>query len=95
MNKEDLIKDLQNNKEVYVKVRTNTLEPKIRPNQKIKLVPCTIDNVNENDIVLFKSDKSYKYGFVGKKNAARGVQINDGKNFMIGWTKKIYAKVEI
>jgi hypothetical protein len=95
MNKEDIIKELQTNKEVYVKITTNSLEPKIRLNQKVKLISCTLDEVSENDMVLYKSDKSYKYGFVGNKNAARGAQIKDGKSFVIGWTKKIYAKIEI
>ena len=95
MNKEDIIKELQTNNEVFVKITNNTLEPRIRLNQKIKLVPCSLETAAEGDMVLYKADKSYKYGIVSKKNAARGAQINDGKNFMIGWTKKIYAKVEI
>jgi hypothetical protein len=94
MTKDEIIQKLMDNEQVEIKITTNSLEPKIRAHQKITIVPVMgWQSVEDGDAVICKVNKSYIYGIVAKSNVARGVQINDGKNFVLGWTKYVYGKI--
>ena len=94
MTKDEIIQKLNESEEVLTKITTNSLEPRIRANQKISIVPISgWGSAEEGDAVICKINKSYVYGIIGKKNVARGAQILNGANFVLGWTKYVYGKI--
>jgi hypothetical protein len=71
----------------------NSMTPRIKSNQSHELTPCTLDEVNVDDIVYCKVHKYYYTHLVLAKNPIRGVQIGNNHGRVNGWTKKVFGKV--
>ena len=71
----------------------NSMVPLIKSGQDHKLEPCTIDDIEVNDIVYCKVNGRFYTHLVKAKDPKKGVLIGNNKGNINGWTKAVYGKV--
>lgn len=79
--------------ELVTSEKGNSMLPLIKSNQKHLLRTCTLDDVEEGDIVYCKVRGRYITHKVFAKNNVKGVLIGNNKGHMNGWTKQVFGKV--
>lgn len=90
MNKVEL---LQEKGELITSEKGNSMLPRIKSGQKHKLVSCTWESCDVNDIVYCKVKGKFYTHLVHAKNEQKGLQIGNMKGYINGWTKIVYGKV--
>lgn len=71
----------------------NSMTPKIKSRQPVKIVPATWEDVDVGDIVYCKVKGRHYTHLVKAKDPKRGCQIGNNHGHINGWTKRIYGKV--
>jgi hypothetical protein len=71
----------------------NSMLPKIKSMQPVKLAPCTWKEVKIGDIVYCKVRGKLYTHIVGAICPKRGCRIENNRGRVNGWTKKVYGKV--
>jgi hypothetical protein len=71
----------------------NSMVPRIKSRQPVRLTPCTWEDCEKNDMVYCKVNGRYYTHLVKAKDKQRGVQIGNNKGGINGWTKLVYGKV--
>ena len=84
---------LQEKGKLITSEKGNSMLPRIKSGQKHKLVTCTWEECEINDIVYCKVSGRFFTHLVHAKNIQKGLQIGNMKGFINGWTKTVYGKV--
>lgn len=71
----------------------NSMTPILKSRQPCRIAPATWEEVEVGDIVLCKVRGNMYTHKVTAKNPKRGVQISNNKNYVNGWTKRVFGKV--
>ena len=71
----------------------NSMTPRIKSRQPVRLAPATWETVNEGDIVYCKVHGNFYTHLVKGKCPNRGCLIGNNHGGTNGWTKKVYGKV--
>lgn len=88
-----ILNRLQKGETFVTSSRGNSMSPIIKPGQKYKIEPCTVDDCIVGDIVYCKVHGSYYTHLVRGKNSTNGVLIANTLGRENGWTKQVYGKV--
>lgn len=70
----------------------NSMVPKIKSRQPVRIEPCGWEDVSPGDIVYCKVKKNF-YTHLVKSVGKRGCLICNNKGRINGWTKDVYGKV--
>ena len=71
----------------------NSMTPRIKSGQPVKIEPATVDTVKSGDIVYCKVHGRYYTHIVIAKDEKKGCLIGNNHGRANGWTKNIYGKV--
>ena len=71
----------------------NSMVPRIKSRQPVKLAPATWDTVGIGDIVYCKVHGRFYTHFVHAWSMDQGCQIANYHGHVNGWTKAVYGKV--
>ncbi len=71
----------------------NSMVPKIKSRQPVRLKPITWQEVKKGDMVFCKVGKYRFIHLVKGKNDKRGVLIGNNHGHVNGWTRKVYGIV--
>jgi hypothetical protein len=71
----------------------NSMTPRIKHRQPVRLAPATWDVVEKGDIVYCKVHGNYYTHLVHATNPQQGCLIGNNHGHMNGWTKQIFGKV--
>jgi len=71
----------------------NSMTPKLKSKQPVRLAPCTWEECEKGDIVYCKVKGNLYTHLVKGKSDSRGVLIGNNHGRINGWTKKVYGKV--
>lgn len=71
----------------------NSMLPRLKSNQPVRLAPTTWEDVQVDDIVYCKVHGRCFTHKVWAKDDKKGVQIGNNKGFINGWTRQVYGKV--
>lgn len=71
----------------------NSMLPKIKSRQPVRIAPATWESVEEDDIVYCKIRGNFYTHLVKAKNQDKGCLIGNNRGGINGWTKQIYGKV--
>lgn len=84
---------LEEKGEIITSEKGNSMLPLIKSKQDHKLVKCTLEECEVDDIVFCKVKGNYYTHKVYAKNDVRGLLIGNNRGHMNGWTKSVYGKV--
>lgn len=84
---------LLNGETIISKEPGNSMVPRIKHRQPVRIVPTTWDQVEVGDIVYCKVRGNFYTHLVTAKNDKKGCQISNNKGHVNGWTKAVYGKV--
>lgn len=87
------VEKLSNNETIISKEPGNSMTPKIKSKQPVKIQPITWTECNIGDIVYCKVKGNIYTHIVKAKNDKRGVLIGNNHGNTNGWTKNVYGKV--
>ena len=71
----------------------NSMTPRLKSRQPVKLEPTTWEKVEIGDIVYCKVRGNFYTHLVKAKNEDRGCLIGNNHGHDNGWTKNVYGKV--
>jgi len=71
----------------------NSMTPKLKSRQPVRLAPATRDQIAVGDIVFCKVRGSYYTHLVKAKQPDKGCLIGNNHGHLNGWTKNVFGKV--
>ena len=71
----------------------NSMAPRIRSRQPVRITPATWEQVEQGDIVYCKVHGCFYTHIVKAKQNDRGVLIGNNHGRVNGWTKQVFGKV--
>ena len=71
----------------------NSMLPRLKSNQPVRLAPVTWESVEPDDIVYCKIRGKCLTHLVYAKDPKKGVQVGNNKGHVNGWTRQVYGKV--
>jgi len=86
------IKRLQNGETVQVRPTGNSMQGIIESKQLVTVVPASIEDVKEGDVVLCRVAGTDYLHLVKAKDSRGRVQIGNNRGRINGWTKAVYGK---
>jgi len=88
-----VIEKLQNGETVVHRGKGNSMTPRIKSGQPVKLEPCTWEQTQVGDAVFCKVRGMIFTHLVTAKNEKKGCQISNNHGHVNGWTKQVYGRV--
>ncbi|MFW6130759.1 MAG: hypothetical protein ACOC56_06185 [Atribacterota bacterium] len=88
-----VVEKLMNGEEVVNREPGNSMIPKIKHRQAVRIKPCTWKDVKKGDIVYCKVRGNFYTHLVKATNIKRGCLIGNNHGRINGWTKKVYGKI--
>lgn len=79
--------------EVISKEPGNSMSPRIKHRQPVRLAPCTWEEAAIGDAVYCKVRGRFYTHLVGAKCEKRGCRIENLRGHVNGWTKQVFGKV--
>jgi len=71
----------------------NSMTPRLKSRQPVKIAPATWEQVEVGDIVYCRVRGNFYTHLVYAKNEKRGVLIGNAHNHMNGWSKAVFGKI--
>jgi hypothetical protein len=71
----------------------NSMTPRLKSRQPVRLEPATWEDVEKGDVVYCRVRGKYYTHLVKAKNLKKGVLIGNNHGHNNGWTRKVYGKV--
>jgi len=84
---------LQEGETIISKEPGNSMTPRIRSRQPVKIKPITWQECEVGDVVYCKVRGNLYTHLVKAKNDKRGVLIGNNHGRINGWTKQVYGKI--
>lgn len=84
---------LQAGRSVVSREPGNSMTPRLRSRQPVRIAPATWEQVSPGDIVYCRVKGSYYTHLVKAKNAEHGVLIGNNHGHNNGWTKQVFGLV--
>lgn len=79
--------------EVVSREPGNSMTPRLKSRQPVRLAPATWEQVEPGDIVYCRVRGSFYTHLVKAKQPDRGVLIGNNHGRTNGWTKQVFGKV--
>jgi len=87
------VKKLQDGETIISREPGNSMTPKLKSRQPVKLEPCGWEDVEVGDIVFCKVRGNHYTHLVKGTNEKKGCLIGNNHGHDNGWTKNVYGKV--
>ena len=87
-----VVEKLRRGEPVEMRPRGNSMTPRIKSGQQVRIVPADLTDVELGDVVLSKVKGVYRLHIVSARKDGR-VQISNAHGHVNGWTKQVFGKV--